>query len=80
MEGKKRAPPPRVCKAYSLEIVVCPKHRALPYASMCEGFALESMREGFALERGGQGSKPPPLMDKPPPPNTEAPPFKRGLP
>jgi hypothetical protein len=28
-------------KAYSLEHLLCPFRRALPYANMCKGFALK---------------------------------------
>ena len=29
-----------MCKAFSLEYLLCPKRRALPYANMYQGFAL----------------------------------------
>ena len=45
-----------MCKAYSLDFVVCPIRRALPYANMRKGFALKrrcaNMRKGFALKKG----------------------------
>ena len=46
-----------MCKAYSLDFVVCPIRRALPYANMRKGFALTrrgyaNMCQGFALPKG----------------------------
>ena len=34
-----------MCKAYSLDCVTLPIRRALPYASMCQGFALKFGKE-----------------------------------
>ena len=36
------SPSPMMCKAYSLDSAVCPVRRAMPYASMCKGFALKT--------------------------------------